>query len=79
MMLRKRWDEARESRSDDRRAGGQCGARAGDPHHVPARHPQARGGPGRQREGCGRLLQHSSQRLTEVHYRSKASKLTAVR
>jgi hypothetical protein len=79
MMLRKRWDEAREAAATIAAQAGNAGlAQAIRTMYLRDTRKRAADLAGSAKDAAD-LLQHSSQRLTEVHYRSKASKLTAVR
>lgn len=78
-MLRKRWDGARETAAAKAQDGGNKALaeaiRAMYLRDTRKRAADLAGDAGE----AAKLLQHSSQRLTETHYRSKASKLRAVR
>lgn len=78
-MLRSRWDEARDSAALKAESAGELafGAeiRAMYLRDMRSRAADLAGDIGE----ASKLLQHSSQRLTEKHYRNKAEKLKAVR
>ncbi|MBA3773844.1 MAG: integrase [Ramlibacter sp.] len=78
-MLRKRWDEAREKAAAKAQDGGNKpladAIRSMYLRDTRKRAADLAGNAGEAAE----LLQHSSKRLTEQHYRTKASKLRAVR
>jgi hypothetical protein len=78
-MLRKRWDQARERAAEIAAQAGNAGL-AGAIRAMYLRDTRKRAADlaGSAKDAAD-LLQHSSQRLTEQHYRTKASKLRAVR
>lgn len=79
MMLRKRWDEARHAAAEKAAQTGNAGlAAAIRTMYLRDTRKRAADLAGSAKDAAD-LLQHSSTRLTEVHYRSKASKLRAVR
>lgn len=79
MMLRKRWDEARETAAEKAaQAGNEALAAAIRAMFLRDTRKRAADLAGDAGEAAA-LLQHSSQRLTEIHYRQKPSKLRAVR
>jgi hypothetical protein len=79
MMLRKRWDDAREAAAKiAAQAGNAALAAAIRAMYLRDTRKRAADLAGSAKDAAD-LLQHSSQRLTEQHYRTKASKLRAVR
>jgi hypothetical protein len=79
MMLRKRWDEAREkAAAKAQETGNKALADAIRAMYLRDTRKRAADLAGDASEAAT-LLQHSSQRLTEQHYRQKPSKLRAVR
>ncbi|MFA7291835.1 MAG: hypothetical protein WC023_06260 [Rhodocyclaceae bacterium] len=78
-MLRTRWDEARERAADKAAKTGNPGlARAIRAMYLRDMRSRAADLAGDVAE-ASKLLQHSSKRLTEKHYRTRAEKLRAVR
>lgn len=79
MMLRKRWDEAREAAAKKAAQAGNAGlADAIRAMYLRDTRKRAADLAGNSKDAAD-LLQHSSQALTNRHYRSKADKLRAVR
>jgi hypothetical protein len=79
MMLRKRWDEAREAAAEKAAQTGNAGlAAAIRAMYLRDTRKRAADLAGNAKDAAD-LLQHSSTRLTETHYLTKPSKLRAVR